>query len=75
MSDIDLAYVEDNVHRHVTTRKLIEAAATVANALSVGLGPCIAGTLMEQELRDALCLKPGELVNIPKQGTRGEEHG
>ena len=45
---------------------LIDQAAGVANAIAVGAGGMIQGTLMEAELREALCLKPGELVNIPK---------
>lgn len=45
---------------------LIEAAASVANAIHVGIGGMIKGTLMEQQLRDALGLDDGVLVNIPK---------
>lgn len=66
MTDVNLDLVEDNVHRYVTTRQLIAAAAGVANAIHAGLGGMIKGTLMEQGLRDALGLRPGDLVNIPK---------
>lgn len=45
---------------------LAEAAACVANAIHSGLGSMIKDTLMEQELRNVLGLKPGEYRNIPK---------
>jgi TctA family transporter len=69
MSDINLTQVEEFVARYGTSQKLIEAAAAVANAIHIGAGGMIKGSLMEQELRDALLLKRGELVNI-RQGTR-----
>jgi hypothetical protein len=47
--------------------RLIEAAASVANAIHVGAGGMIQGTMMEDELRKALGLKKGQLVNIPKR--------
>lgn len=46
--------------------RLIEAAACVANAIQGGAGACIQGTLMEKDLRQALKLKQGEFVEIPK---------
>lgn len=70
MSDIDLINLRARIDGAGKTYRLIEAAAAVANALHAGLGPSIAGTLMEQDLRDALCLRYGELVNIPKHPTR-----
>lgn len=42
------------------------AAACVANAIAVGAGGCISGTLMEADLRKALRLAPGVLVDISK---------
>lgn len=51
---------------------LIDAAAGVANAINVGAGGFIAGTLMEEEFRKALCLRRGELVNIPKPTQESE---
>lgn len=42
------------------------AAACVANAIAVGVGGQIHGTLMEADLRKALKLSPGVLVDIPK---------
>lgn len=67
MSDIELITLRARILASGSTFQLIEAAAGVANALSVGAGSFIAGSLMEQELRDALRLKTGELVNVPKQ--------
>lgn len=46
--------------------ELIQAAAGVANAIHAGVGGMIRGSLMEEDLRRALGLKSGELVNIPK---------
>lgn len=46
--------------------RLHEAACYVANAIATGAGGCIKGTLMEKELRDALWLKPGEMVDLPR---------
>lgn len=45
---------------------LIDEAAAVANMIAIGAGGLIRGTLMEEDFRKALCLEPGELVNIPK---------
>jgi hypothetical protein len=66
VADIELLDVKELVSRYKTLDKLVEAAATVANAIHVGAGGMIQGSLMEQELRDALVLKRGELVNIPR---------
>lgn len=67
MADVELNRVVHFIERDPRNlEQLVDAAASVANALHVGLGSCIAGTLMEQCLRDALGLKDGELVNIPK---------
>ncbi len=49
--------------------KLAREASGVANMIAIGAGAMIKGTLMEKEFRDALGLKPGELVDIPK-GTK-----
>jgi hypothetical protein len=51
---------------------LIDAAAGVANAIAVGAGGFIVGTLMEDEFRKALCLRRDELVNIPKPTHSGK---
>lgn len=67
MADVELYRVVHCIERDPRNLEaLVDAAACIANALQAGLGSCIAGTLMEQDLRDALGLKPGELVNIPK---------
>jgi hypothetical protein len=67
VSDIDLIELYERLLRdREAPRKLIDAAACVANAIAVGAGGMIQGTLMEADLRRCLCLKPGELVNIPK---------
>lgn len=54
---------------------LIDAAAGIANAIHVGVGGMIAGTLMEANFRKALCLRPGELVNIPKPTAEQHDGG
>ena len=41
-------------------------AYAVANAIHVGVGAMIQGTMMENEFRAALGLKEGEIVEIPK---------
>lgn len=72
MSDAKL----DDVQMFVTGRplsRLVEAAAGVANAIHIGIGGMIKGTLMEQELRDALGLNDGMLVNIPKPSADDSE--
>lgn len=69
MSDIELKQVAEHVARYNSTARLIEAAAAVANAIHIGAGGMIKDSMMEQDLRDALVLKRGELVNIP--GKRG----
>jgi hypothetical protein len=43
---------------------LRRSALGVANALHVGTGAMIRGTMMEDDLRKALELKPGELWNF-----------
>lgn len=52
---------------------LIDRAAAVANAIHVGAGAMIKDSMMEQDLRDALCLRYGEFVNIPKPPSAGEK--
>lgn len=49
------------------------AACCVANAIECGVGGMIKGTLMEKEFRDAIGLKPGEMVPIPRDGDNGRE--
>lgn len=72
MADVSLEDVHSRmVGKMGSFTKLIEAAAVVANAIHVGAGAMIIGSLMEAELREALGLKRGELVNITKQPTRG----
>ena len=68
MSDITI----DDIYRRILRNPdgpatLIEAAACVANSIAVGTGGMIGGTLMEADLRKALCLEPGELVNFSRQ--------
>lgn len=69
MADIDLREViERLVDRPGSDMvRLVEAAASVANAIHVGAGGMIKGTMMEDELRKALGLEKGQLVNIPKR--------
>lgn len=67
MKDVELKDVHTRIHDDpANVELLIRAAASVANAIHVGTGCMIEGTMMEQELRDALGLNPGELVNIQK---------
>jgi hypothetical protein len=54
------------IAKHGTLPEVIRAACAVANAVHAGLGPMIKGTMMEDELRKALCLRPGDLVNLPR---------
>lgn len=69
VSDIDLIQLRARIDGPGKVYALIEAAACVANALHIGVGGFISGTLMEQELRDALCLGDEEMVNIPKHSS------
>lgn len=47
--------------------ELVTAAASVANAITLGIGGNIRETLMEADLRAALKIAPGVLVEIPKE--------
>lgn len=75
MTDVALHDVQNHVYLLKKEADVVEAAAVVANAIHAGLGGMIKGTLMEQDLRDALGLKSRELVNIPKQDSAGGKHG
>jgi hypothetical protein len=66
MADIPLVDVRQYVIDECKLRELVEAAACVANAIHGGAGGFIKATLMERELRDALGLKDGQMVNIPR---------
>jgi hypothetical protein len=66
MADIELHDIDNRILMAESESEVIKAAATVANAIHAGLGACIKGTLMEQELRDALGLKAGDMINIPR---------
>lgn len=66
MADIELYEVDNHVLLRKQESEVIKAAASVANAIHVGVGGMIKGSLMEHELRAALGLKDGDLVNIPK---------
>lgn len=65
MSDVPLHDVSNHVFLHKKEEALVEAAASVANAIANGAGDMIRFTLMEKELRDALGLKPHDTVLIP----------
>lgn len=66
MADLELFEVDNRVLLRKQESEVIKAAASIANAIHAGLGACIKGTLMEQELRDALGLKAGDMINIPR---------
>jgi hypothetical protein len=76
--DIPLTQVQKHVIQNGRLSELVEAAATVANAIQIGAGAMIVGSLMEADLRKALGLKKGELVNVrhvdvpQTQSTKGE---
>jgi len=67
MADTELSAIQMHALRAGKLAAIIEAAASVANAIHVGAGGMIKGTMMEDELRKALGLSKGELVNIPKR--------
>lgn len=76
MSDIDLIQLRARIDGPSKVYTLIEAAACIANALHAGAGGFISGTLMEQDLRDALGLSDDEMVNIPRHSSaRGDSDG
>ena len=70
VTDIELSELHAYFRDGASLARLIEAAAGVANAIQVGTGALIRGTLMEREFREALGLNPGEMVNIPKPKRR-----
>ena len=53
-------------------RRIYWAALAVANAIRLGIGGMIRGTGAEQDLRDALWLREGEIRDVPKGATHGE---
>lgn len=67
MSDVPLHDVSNHVFLQKKEEALVEAAASIANAIHIGVGGMIRGTMMEDELRKALGLVKGDLVNIPKR--------
>ena len=67
MSDVSLEDLRARVIYGTNFRDLIDVAAVIANAIHVGAAGMIRGSMMEEELRKALCLDPGELVNVPKE--------
>jgi hypothetical protein len=50
-------------------RRIYWAALAVANAIRLGIGGMIRGTAAEQDLRDALWLREGEIRDVPKGAT------
>lgn len=62
----DIKYLLRNIERTGNWREVVASAAGIANAIHVGMGAMIKGTMMESEFRLALGLSAGELVNIPK---------
>jgi hypothetical protein len=74
VADLSLVDVRQFVIDEGKLRDLVAAAAGVANAIHIGAGEMIRGTMMEDDLRKALGLKPRQLVNIPKSVTRSREH-
>lgn len=64
VSEIDLWRVKERIKNLGLEGKLIEAACGVANAIEAGAGGLIKGTLMEADLRFALCLDDHQLVRI-----------
>ena len=54
-------YLRDQLAK---AKKLRHKALEVANAIHVGTGQMIAGTMMEDDFREALGLKDGELWNF-----------
>jgi hypothetical protein len=66
MSGVDIDHLLRNVEEAGNWREVVTRAAGVANAIHAGIGGMIKDTLMESDLRLALGLFAGELVNIPK---------
>jgi hypothetical protein len=66
MADIELHDIDNRILMAEGESEVIKAAASVANAIHAGLGACIKGTMMEDELRKALGLKNGDMVRIPR---------
>lgn len=66
MSDIHINKVMSEFGEGRSIADLIKSAAGVANAIHVGIGGMIKGTMMEDDLRKALGLEHGQLVTIPK---------
>jgi hypothetical protein len=67
VADVSIEEIVQRVIDAKVERDLIAASACVANSITIGLGVMIVGTMMENDLRRALCLKPGELVNFSKR--------
>lgn len=67
MADVSLGELRRRWTRKGQERVLLNAAASVANAIHVGAGGMIQGSMMEKEFRDALGLQTGEMVFIPKR--------
>jgi hypothetical protein len=63
--DIDIDFLERKFHMR-DWHLLLRAAAGVANAIHVGAGGMIKGSMMEDEFRKALGLQNGQLIVIPK---------
>lgn len=73
MADVRIEEVVQRVLREESVPDLIAAAAVVANTIRIGAGAMIVGSLLEAELREALCLKAGEMVTVGKPSSANGE--
>lgn len=73
MADVTVEEIVQRVLKEQAERDLVAAAACVANSIRIGLGVMIVNTMMEADLRRALCLNPGEMVNFPRHSSAPAE--